>query len=121
MSGGEVAALVAAVAFVVLVVFMVVTLVRLRSTLVSLEAMVDDLHRSTVPVLEELKETVNTVNVELERIDGIMISAESVASSASNLADVVSTAVSNPLVKGIAFLAGVTAAARRFRKARRNA
>lgn len=110
--------MVAALAFIVLVVFGVVALVRLHATLVSLQSMVDDLHRSVVPVLKELQETVTTVNVELDRIDGILSSAESMASSASSVAGLVSTAVSNPLVKGAAILAGVAAGARRFRKAR---
>jgi uncharacterized protein YoxC len=109
---------IAALAFVALVVFLAVALMRLHATLVSLQSMVDDLHRSTVPVLKELQETVTSVNVEMDRIDGILSSAESVASSASSVAGLVSTAVSNPLVKGVAILAGVAAGARRFRKAR---
>lgn len=118
MSGGEIAALIAALAFVALVAVLAVMLVKLHSTLASVQSMIEDLHRSTVPVLEELKETVVTLNAELDRVDTIMASAESVASSASNVAGLVSTAVSNPLVKGLAFVAGVGAAARRVRQAR---
>lgn len=119
MSASELAALIASIAFVALVVFLAITLVRLHSTLVSLQAMVNDLHHSTVPVIQELRETVSTLNVEMDRVDGILSSAEEMASSASHVASLVSTAVSNPLVKGLAFLAGVGAGARRLRKARR--
>lgn len=119
MSGIEAAALVAALAFLALVVFLAITLVKLHGTLASLQSMVDDLHRTTVPVIEELRETVSTLNVEMDRVDGILASAESVASSASNVAGLVSQTVSNPLVKGIAFLAGVGAGARKLRKRKR--
>lgn len=118
MSGGEIAALVAAFAFVVLVAVITVMLTRLSGTLTSVQTLVQDLHQTTVPVLTELRETVTTVNVEMERLDSIIASAESVASSASNVANLVSTAVSNPLIKAIAFLAGTGAAARALRKGR---
>lgn len=118
MTSGEVAALVAALAFLALVVFLAITLVKLHGTLSSLQSMVDDLHRTTIPVLEELRETVTTLNVEMDRIDGILASAESVVSSASNVAGLVSQTVSNPLVKGLAFLAGVAAGARKLKKKR---
>lgn len=118
MSGNEWAALIASLAFVALVVFLAVTLVKLHGTLSSLQVMVEDMHRSTVPVLKELKDTVTILNVEMDRVDGILASAESVASSASNVAGLVNQAVSNPLVKALALLAGIGAGARKFRKSR---
>lgn len=118
MSPGEVAGLIGALAFLALVIFLAITLVKLHGTLTSLQSMVDDLHRSAVPVLEELRETVTTLNVEMDRVDGILASAESVASSASNVAGLVNQTVSNPLVKGLAFLAGVGAGARRLKRSR---
>lgn len=119
MTGGEIAALVASLAFVALVVFASVMLARMHATLTTVQSLVTDLHRSTVPLLEQLTETASGVNVEIDRVDGILASAESVANSASNVAGLVSTAVSNPLIRAVAFLAGAGAAARRIRKGRR--
>lgn len=118
MNGAEVGAIVAALAFVVLVAVLTVILTRISWTLSSVQSLVEDVHKTAVPVLTELRETVTTLNVEMERVDTIVASAESVAWSASNVAGLVSTAVSNPLIKAIAFLAGIGAAARAFRKGR---
>lgn len=119
MSAGEVAGLIAALAFAGLVAVISITLIKLHATLASLQAMVVDVHRSTVPLLEELREAVSAVNMEIDRVDGILASAESVAATTSNVTGLVSAAVTNPIVKALAFLAGVGAGARAFKKARR--
>lgn len=119
MSAGEVAGLIAALAFAGLVAVISITLIKLHATLASLQAMVVDVHRSTVPLLEELREAVSAVNMEIDRVDGVLASAESVAATTSKVAGLVSAAVTNPLVKALAFLAGVGAGARAFKKARR--
>lgn len=119
MSGGEIAALIAALGFVALVAFLGMMLVKLYGVLASTQALIQDLNKTTVPLLEELRETVTTVNVEMERIDGIVAAAESAATSVSNVAKLVSAATSSPIIKGLAFLAGTGATARAFRKRKR--
>lgn len=119
MSGGELAALIAALAFVALAAVLCVLLVKLHGAVSSAQALVDDLHRTTVPVLRELDETVSALNVEIDRVDGILASAESVAASVGNVAELVSTATANPIIKGLSLLAGAGAAARAIKKKRR--
>ena len=57
-----------------------------------------------------------SVNKELDRVDGMVESAGNIVKSAERVSKVVEQAVSSPLIKIIAFGAGASRAARRFRK-----
>ncbi|MGH3117919.1 MAG: DUF948 domain-containing protein, partial [Gaiellales bacterium] len=100
MTLGQVAGLIAALAFAGLVVFISLTLMRVQGLLLSTQDLLKDVQRTAVPVLEEVRQTVATLNVELDRVDGIMAAAESVSSSVSNVARLVTSAATNPLIKG---------------------
>ncbi|GAC1365347.1 MAG: DUF948 domain-containing protein [Actinomycetota bacterium] len=106
MTWGQVAGLIAALAFVALVVFLALMLNKVTSILSEAQLMINDLRRETVPLLEEVRSTVTTVNVEIERVDGIMASAETMAASVSNVARLVTVATANPIIKGLAFMTG---------------
>lgn len=121
MTPGQVAALIAAGAFAALAAVAAILVFRLHSAVVSAQAAVTDLHRATVPVLEELRSAVSSLNMELDRVDGILASVEGVSASVSNVAHLVTAATANPVIKGLAFLAGAGAAARAVRKKRSEA
>jgi uncharacterized protein YoxC len=116
---GQAAALIAAIAFVALVAVLAIVLLKVTAILSEAQMMVNDLRKETVPLLEEVRTTVTTLNVEIDRVDGIMASAETAAASVSNVAKLVSAATANPVIKGLAFLAGAGAGLRALRKRRR--
>ena len=118
MSVGGVAALVAALAFVALVAFLALVLTRVNSLLAELQMTINDVRKETMPLLGEVRTTVTTLNVEIDRVDGIMASAESAAASVSNVAKLVSAATANPVIKALAFLTGAGVSAKALKKKR---
>ncbi|BCB74249.1 DUF948 domain-containing protein [Phytohabitans flavus] len=129
MTGGEIAALVAAGAFLMLVLVLAVPILRLRHTVDAATRAINDINDRTAPLLGNVNTTiegVNTalgqvhttldgVNLQLAKVDNITGHAQSVTANVANLATVVSSAAANPLVKVAAFGYGVrrAAAARR--------
>lgn len=116
LEGWEVAVIVAAAVWGVLVIFLAVVLLNTFRLLESVKTLVDGVRQEAVPLLGEVRTTVSSVNRELDRVDGIVESAGKVARSAQRVTSVVEQAVSNPLVKFIAFSAGASRALRRLRR-----
>lgn len=129
MNPGQIAALVAAGAFLMLVLVLAVPILRLRHTVDAATRAINDLNDRSGPLLGNVNasvENVNTalgqvhtsldgVNVQLAKIDAISGHAQHVSANIANLSTIVSAAVANPLVKVAAFGYGVrkAAAARR--------
>lgn len=127
MSGGEIAALIAALAFLILVCFIGIPLLRLRHTIDAATRAVNDINDRTAPLLTNVNttvENVNTaltqvhtsldgVNLQLARIDTITGHASQVSANVANLATIVTAAAANPLAKVAAFTYGVRKAAKR--------
>lgn len=126
---GQIAALVAAGAFLLLVGALIVPILRLRHTVDAATRAINDLNDRTAPLLGNANATIENVNVALTQVhtslDGVNIQlakidtmtghAQNVTANVANLATVVSAAAANPLVKVAAFGYGVrkAAAARR--------
>jgi uncharacterized protein YoxC len=131
VSGGEIAALIAAGAFVMLVLVLAVPILRLRHTVDAATRAIVDLTDRTAPLLGNVNTTVDNVNgaltqmqtsldgvnLQLERLDTITGHASTVSANVANLATVVTTAASSPLVKVAAFSYGVRKAASNRRRA----
>lgn len=129
MDGGQIAALVAAGAFLALALALVVPILRLRHTVDAATRAIESLNDQTGPLLTNantMLENVNVtlgqvqtsldgVNLQLAKIDTMTSHAQNVTANVANLATVVSAAAANPLVKVAAFGYGVrrAAAARR--------
>ncbi|GGM03389.1 DUF948 domain-containing protein [Micromonospora yangpuensis] len=125
MDGGQIAALIAAGAFLMLVVVLAVPILRLRHTVDATTRMISDLNEQTTPLLGDVNVTVRNVNTALEQVqtslDGVNLQlakvdtmtshAQNVTANVANLATVVSAAAANPLVKVAAFGFGVRKAA----------
>jgi uncharacterized protein YoxC len=125
VEAGEVAALVAAGAFLMLVLVLAVPILRLRRTIDAATRTILDLNERTGPLLGDVNGTVKNVNTALEQVhvslDGVNVQlakldtitshAQSVTANVANLATVVSAAAANPLVKVAAFSYGVRKAA----------
>ncbi|HET8583898.1 MAG TPA: DUF948 domain-containing protein, partial [Jatrophihabitans sp.] len=71
MSGGEIAALVAAAAFVLLVLLLAVPLLKLGRTLDEATLAVRKTHDGMGPLLTEAHETIESINQQLVHVEGI--------------------------------------------------
>lgn len=131
MSAGEVAALIAAGAFLALVVVIAIPVLRLRHTVDAATRAVNDLTDRTGPILSNVNttvENVNTtlgqvqtslegVNLQLARIDTITEHASHVSANVANLSTVVTAAAASPLTKVAAFAYGLRRASSRRKAA----
>ena len=118
MSGGEVAAIIAAVAGAILAVGMVFALASFTATLKAMRTTVEDLRRETLPLVSDLRQTVEQANAELARVDGLLVTAESVGTTVDSASRLAYLAFSNPVIKAMAFGAGARGAFRRMRRQR---
>ncbi len=109
MSVGDIAGLVAAIAFVLLVIVLAVPLVKLGRVLDEARASVKEITDHTVPVLDQTAATIASTNTQLVKVDSITTSAAQVGENVSALTSLVAATVGEPLVK----LAAVTYGVRR--------
>jgi uncharacterized protein YoxC len=114
MSVGEIAGLIAAVAFVALVAFTAVPLLKLGRVLEELRLAVRDLGHESVPILTELRGTVRATNDELVKLsvvteDAAKVSrnATVVSENAAQMTNLFSATLGGPLVKTAAFSYGI--------------
>lgn len=98
-------ALFASGALVLFVIAVIIT--NLFRVVSSLKELVDGVTSETVPLIGEVGNTVRGVNKELERVDSIVGSVQRVATNVEVISDTVQAAVTNPLVKMLAFFAGM--------------
>ncbi len=131
MSLGQIAALIAAIAFAVLVLVLAVPILRLRHTVDAATRAINDVTDRSGPILGNVNETVENVNmaltqvqttldgvnVQLARVDTITAHAQQVSANVANLATVFTAAAANPLTKAAAFAYGMRRASARRRAA----
>ena len=118
MSAGDLAAVFVAIASVIAVVLLTIAMLALIRTLTALRVAVEDLRRETLPVVTEMQQTVTRANAELERVDGLLVSAESVTATVDSFSSLAYLVFSNPIIKILAFATGTGRAARALRRAR---
>ncbi len=107
MSGGEIAALIAAGAFVLLVLFLAYPLLKLGRTLDEATLAIRKTHEGTTPLLVDAQGTLAQVNVQLGEIEGIARNVNSMTTNIAALTAVVSSTLGSPLIKAAAFTYGV--------------
>jgi uncharacterized protein YoxC len=119
MSIGEIAGLIAAIAFAVLVILFAVPLLKLGRVLEEVRLAVRDIGHESVPVLTEVQGTVRATNDELAKLsvvteDLARVSqhATVVSENAANMATLFSATLGGPMVKTAAFTYGVRKAIR---------
>jgi len=131
VSGGDIAALIAAGAFLMLVIVLCIPIYRLRHTVDAATRTINDMNERSAPLLSGLGTTVDNVNValtqvhtsldevntQLVRVDAITSHASAITANVANLTTVVTSAAASPLVKVAAFGYGVRKAAAQRRKA----
>lgn len=120
MSVGEIAGLIAAVAFVALVAFIAVPLLKLGKVLEEMRVAVHDVGQETVPILTELQGTVRATNEELgklavvtEDVATVSSHATSVTKNAAQMSSLFTITFGGPMIKTAALTAGVRKVLRR--------
>ena len=100
-----------------LVLFVIALVIsNLFRVVTSLKDLVDGVTSETVPLIGEVGNTVKGVNKELDRVDSIVGSVQRVATNVEIISDTVQAAVTNPLIKALAFFAGMRRASKKVKE-----
>ncbi len=126
MSAGEIAGLIAAVAFVLLVGVIAVPIIKLGKTVDELTLTVRDLRREHVAktsvTVDETNQLLASTNVQLQRVDAITSNAQTLTGNAAAMSSLLAATLGGPLLRTAAFTYGVRRALsrRRDRRGRRS-
>ena len=107
MSGGAIAALVAAIAFALLVLLLAIPLLKLGRTLDEATLAIRKTHEGATPLLGEAQDTMTQVNAQLAQVEGIAKNVNSMTTNAAAMTAVVSSTLGSPMIKAAAFTYGV--------------
>ncbi len=107
MSVGDVAGLIAALAFVALVGFLALPLVKLGGVLDAARDSVKEITDHTLPVIDETAATIASTNSQLSKVDTVTTSAAEISQNLSALTALVASTIGRPLIKVAAFSYGV--------------
>lgn len=111
MSVGEIAGLLAAVAFVVLVALLAVPILKLGKTVDELTGTVRDIRSEhvakTSTTVDETNELLASTNAQLQRVDAITSNAQTVTENAAAMSSLFAATLGGPLVRTAAFAYGV--------------
>ncbi|MCU1455778.1 MAG: hypothetical protein JWN46_3924 [Acidimicrobiales bacterium] len=118
MTAADLAAVVVTGCSVVAVVAVLFALQRTLATLRQVRDALDQLVEHTLPLVDELSATVDAANVELERVDRLVGSAESISATVDATSRLAYRALSAPVIKTVAMTSGASKAAKRLRKER---
>jgi uncharacterized protein YoxC len=110
MSAGEIAGLIAAVAFVLLVGVLAVPLIKLGGVFDETRGMIKGVSDETVPLLNEVTTTVSTTNAQLVKVDTITSNVVKVSTNVSALTALFAATLGSPVIKVAAFTYGVRSA-----------
>jgi hypothetical protein len=119
MTPGDVALIVLAAAWVVLVGFLSIVLLNTYNVLTSTKLTIDAVREETVPLLREVKTSVEKANREIDRVDGMLVSATNIVGRAEKLTGLIEEAAASPLVKIISVGAGLRKGFAKAKKGRR--
>jgi uncharacterized protein YoxC len=118
LSAGQIAALVAAGAFVLLVILLAIPLLKLGRTLDEATIAIRKAHENSDPLLHGANDTITHVNTQLERVDGVTANVQQASSNVSALTSVFTATLGGPLVKTAALSYGVSKAIKTRRAAK---
>jgi hypothetical protein len=106
-TGGDIALIVLAAFWGLLVVFLCIVLLNTFRVLESTKTLIDGIRQETVPLLGEVKTSVQGVNKELDRVDGMLETAGRIVQRFERVAGLVEQAATGPLTKIIGVGAGL--------------
>ena len=111
LTGGQVAALIAAVFFALLMLALCFLVLKLAKTVDETQKLVAGITDKTVPLLGEVNTTVTHVNQELVRVDAITANVQSMTGNVSALTSLFAATLGSPIIKVAAFSYGVRSVA----------
>ena len=111
LTGGQVAALIAAVAFALLMLALTYVVLKLSKTVEETQRLVAGITDKTVPLLGEVTTSVTQVNKELVRVDAITANVQSMTGNVSALTSLFAATLGSPIIKVAAFSYGVRSVA----------
>lgn len=107
LTGGEVAALVAAVVWAVLATFICVALVKLIKLINAATVVVSELGDRTPPLMDDVAATVERANTSLERVEEITANAQATTEDVATMTALTRSVVTGPLVRAASLSYGV--------------
>ena len=107
LTGGDTALIVMASFWGLLVLALCVVLLNTFRVLESTKITIDAMREETVPLLREVKTSVEKMNGEIDRVDTMLVSAGEIVGRVEKLSGLVEEAAASPLVKAISFGAGL--------------
>ena len=116
ITAGDWALIVLAVAWAALVFFLCVVLMNTYNVLTATKLLIDGIRQETVPLLTEVRNSLVKANREIDRVDGMLESADHIVGRVERISGLVEQAVTSPLVKIVGLGAGLRTAASRFRR-----
>jgi hypothetical protein len=116
VTAGDVAALILSVAALMLAIVLLLTLRILLVTTAALRETTEELRRTALPMVSDVRDTVNHTNAELERVGSLIGTAQSISTTVDRASRLAYLAVSNPVVKVAAVSSGTARAARSLRR-----
>jgi hypothetical protein len=118
LSGGDIALIVLASFWGLLVLFLCVVLLNTFRVLESTKMLIDSTREETVPLLREVRTSVEKTNREIDRVDELLIKVNGIAGKVERVTGLVGEAAASPLMKLISLGAGIRQGAGRFSKKR---
>ena len=118
LTGGETALIVVAAFWGLLVLFLCFVLLNTYRVLEATRLTVDAMREETVPLLREVKGSVERTNGHLERVGGVLDSVGGIVGRVERFTALVEQAASSPIVKMISMGAGMKKAADTFGRRR---
>ncbi|MFW6113304.1 MAG: DUF948 domain-containing protein [Actinomycetota bacterium] len=104
---GSVAAMICAISFGLLMLAAVVVVLKLARSMTLTNHILNDVRKEMVPLMGKLQTTMDHVNNEMGYVDGVLSSAEKLASRANAMTKAAQQLVTSPLVKLLSLGAGV--------------
>ncbi len=107
LTGGDAAMIGIAIGWVVLVLGLLFVLFQTVRVLESTKMTIDAMREETIPLLREVKTSVEKTNREIDRVDVLLDNANTIVGRVERLSGLVEHAASNPLVKLISVATGL--------------
>ena len=96
LDGGDVALIVLAAFWGLLVLFLCIVLLNTFRVLESTKMLIDAIREETVPLLTEVKGSVERTNRELDRVDGMLVSAGAIVGRVEKISGLIEQAAAGP-------------------------
>jgi uncharacterized protein YoxC len=107
LTGGDWALIVLAAGWVLLVLFLSFVLLNTFRVLESTKMTIDAMREETIPLLREVKTSIEKTNREIDRVDTMLDHANAIVGRVEKLSGLIEEAATSPLVKLISLASGL--------------